>query len=115
MSLVVSLRVPDGVVLAADSLSTAFQTLQLQLAELTAKCPKCSEDIHLSDLKLLSLPVPMSSFSYAQKLFPLYGKYGMATYGINVLAGRTIYHHVKQMQREQPELPESLEALRLRH
>lgn len=51
MTLTVSVRVPDGIVLAADSLTT-IETRLSGKGELGLKCPKCNEEIKVSDLPL---------------------------------------------------------------
>ena len=110
MSLVVSLRVPDGHVIAADSLSTGSAALQVA-ADLSAKCPKCKETIELKQLPLPVIPVPLSSFSYTQKLFPLYRRYGIATFGMNALQGQTVYRHMKQFEADNTVPPSSVQEL----
>ena len=45
MSLVVSLRVPDGIVIAADSLSTAQNTLEFIAEGIEIECPNCKKKL----------------------------------------------------------------------
>ena len=68
MSLIVSLRVPDGIVVAADSLSTALNVMQVATKGIKAKCPKCGENIREKELKLPPIPIPFSASSYTQNL-----------------------------------------------
>lgn len=97
MTLIVSLRIPDGLVLAADSLSTNQARIGIA-ADVNVKCPKCDADFQLHDLKLPPFPVPSSTFSFAQKLFPFCKKFGVASYGIGILNQKTIYHHIKELE-----------------
>ncbi len=90
MTLTVVVRVPDGVVLAADSLASLQQTLTPQ-AEVAGKCPKCNEDIKISDLKLPSISIPSGGSPFAQKLFSLSKRnIGVTAYGSPFLDGRTV-------------------------
>lgn len=97
MTLVVSLRIPDGLVLAADSLlsiptqievSTGFQT----------KCPKCQSEIDLKEIKMPPILVPGTTSSFSQKLFSFKEKFGVGTHGTGTLANKTIYYQVKELE-----------------
>ncbi len=101
MSLVVSLRIPDGVVVAADSLSTVQHRVELR-PEFKTNCPKCKKSIELKDLPPLQLPMPMalSTSSFAQKLFPLHGRFGIGAFGWSILQERTVGYHIETLQRE---------------
>ncbi|NQS99270.1 MAG: hypothetical protein HQ591_12525 [candidate division Zixibacteria bacterium] len=110
MSLTISLRVPDGIVLAADSLSTQRSALQL-MAEFHAKCPKCETEFPIKDLPLPAVHVPSSTGSFAQKVTSLKTKdnkhsLGIATFGMGVITGKTIYYHLRMLN--QIELFENL-------
>jgi 20S proteasome alpha/beta subunit len=99
MTLVVSLRIPDGIVLAADSLSTAIGTMGIA-ANIKTKCPKCNNDIELKDLKIPPLAIPSSVQSFAQKLFPFKEKFGAAFFGAGILNNKTIFYHVQNLENE---------------
>lgn len=92
MSLVVSLRVPDGIVVAADSLSTAHNIMQLTASGLEAKCPRCSEIIRAEDLKLPPIPIPFSASSYTQKLFAI-GRSAVGTWGQGIVNKKSMQYH----------------------
>ncbi|MCX6234830.1 MAG: hypothetical protein NT175_08945 [Bacteroidetes bacterium] len=98
MTLVVSLRVPDGVVLAADSLQTAQVAIQPGVKDFKVKNPKTGEEIPFGDLILPPIMMPTSTFSYAQKLFSFQDKFGVATFGSAVINNRTIYNHIKNLE-----------------
>ena len=98
MSLIVSLRVPDGVVLAADSLQTTQGIIIPGLKNLTVKNPKTKEDIKIGDLNLPAIKIPTSTSAYAQKLFPFDGKFGIASFGTSIINNRTIYNHIKTLE-----------------
>jgi len=100
MSLIISQRIPDGIVVAADSMSTAQNLIEFAVRGGETECPKCNEKIKLADLKFPPVPVPFSASSYTQKLFPLYGKYAVASFGQGIINGKTIYYHIKQFEKE---------------
>lgn len=97
MTLAVSLRVPDGLVIAADSLSTTRGQLGIT-AEWKGACPECKKNIQVKDISLPPIPIPASVSSFAQKVFPFLNVYGIATYGTAILNEKTIYYHVKTLE-----------------
>ena len=104
MSLTISLRVPDGIVLAADSLSTQTSAIHL-MAEFQANCPKCKEEFPIKDLGLPPLPITSSTRSFAQKMSSLKTKdnqfsLGIATFGMGVVNKKTIYYHIRLLNQE---------------
>ena len=62
MTLIVSVRIPDGVVIAGDSLSTVKEKGQL-----------------------------VSNLSHAQKVFPFCGRFGVGIYGAGLLANKSVH------------------------
>jgi hypothetical protein len=99
MTLTICVRVPDGVVLAADSLASIMQVLTPQAA-IAGKCPKCKEDIKLDDLTLPPINMPAGGSWYAQKLYNI-GKrnIGVAVYGTPFLDGRTVESHIREFEK----------------
>lgn len=100
MSLVISLRIPDGIVVAADSLSTSNDVLEIASSEIKIECPHCKKTIKGKGFKLPPIPIPFSASSYTQKLFKLYGKYAISFIGIGILNSKSIYYHIKQFELE---------------
>ncbi len=98
MTLVVSLRIPDGVVIAADSLQTSTGTITPGIKDFKVKNPKTGDEISIGDLEFPPIPIPTSTFSFAQKLFPFNKKFGIATFGSAIINGRTIYNHIKNLE-----------------
>ena len=100
MRLVVSLRIPDGVVIATDSLSTVQASVARQ-PEISIPCPKCKEKIELQDLPPMHMPMPtsLSTSSFAQKLFPFFRRFGIGAYGVSILSHKTIGHHLQTLAR----------------
>lgn len=96
MTLIVSLRIPDGIVIAGDSLSTVNRTGQLDVKIDTA-CPYCKRK-HRIEQKLPIPNVPVTTFSYAQKVFPFFGKFGLGTFGAGLLANQSVYFATRLME-----------------
>jgi hypothetical protein len=99
LTLTICVLVPDGIVLAADSLVTIMATLT-PTGELGTKCPKCEEPIKISDLKLPPINMPTGGSPYGRKLFNI-GKrnIGIATFGATALTGRTVESHIKEFEK----------------
>jgi hypothetical protein len=96
VTLNVSLCVPDGIVIASDSLATLSEPISKKI-NVDSKCPKCNENIQLKDVQVPPFSVPSSSFPYAQKLFSIKKKLGMAVYGTAHLNGRSMYSHITEL------------------
>ena len=101
MTLNVSLRVPDGIVLASDSLSTLAQSFNQKMT-VSGKCDKCGEIVEIKDVQTPPVNIPSSSWPYVQKLFPIQGRFGLATYGLAFVNQRSIYNHIIELT---PTLP----------
>ena len=95
MTLIVSVRTPDGVVIASDSLLRLIGQGSLE-APVDATRP---EDNHKQKIQQPSvLPVPQKTFSYAQKIFPFCGKFGIGLFsggGVGLLENKSIYSTIR--------------------
>ena len=98
MSLVVSLRIPDGIVVAADSLATSHTLLEFVAQEVEVECPHCKEKISGKEFHFPPVPIPFSASSYTQKLFPLQGKFALSSVGQGIINNQSIYYHIKQFE-----------------
>ena len=96
MTLIVSLRIPDGIVIAGDSLSTLMGQGQFETT-IGVICPECNHQ-HEIQPKSPIFPVPGTTFSYAQKVFPFCGKFGVGTFGSGLLANKSIYFIMRLFQ-----------------
>lgn len=120
MTLVVSLRALDGVILAADSLATMNSRLELiteheleckeckntvrvsdvyQDARARAACPSCNKDIEIKLEKPPAVQMSSSTMSFAQKVFPFLDTYGVAVFGASAIGPKTIFNHLKGFER----------------
>jgi len=89
----VSVRVPDGIVLASDSLASSFKPVQANIQLQPFDCGKCGATIKPG---LVQAPVgvlPGSSTPLASKLFYV-GNYGVTFFGAAAINGRSVFNHV---------------------
>ncbi|HEY2567897.1 MAG TPA: hypothetical protein VGI25_01120, partial [Candidatus Udaeobacter sp.] len=70
MTLNVSLRVPDGIVLASDSLSTLSEPINQKMT-VNGTCDGCGKQVEIRDVQTPPITVPSSTWPYTQKLFPI--------------------------------------------
>ena len=96
MTLIVSLRIPDGIVIAGDSLSTLMGQGQFETT-IDVTCPACNHQ-HEIQPKSPTFPVPGTTFSYAQKVFPFCGKFGVGTFGTGLLANKSVHFIMRLLQ-----------------
>ncbi len=89
MTLIVSLRIPDGIVIAGDSLSTLMGQGQLE-ATIGVTCPNCNHN-HEIQQKFPMPPMSATTFSYAQKVFPFCQAFGVGTFGAGLVADKSVY------------------------
>ena len=98
MTLIVSLRIPDGIVIAGDSLSTVISQNQIE-ATTQVTCPECEHKQEIQQNFPIP-PIPATTFSYTQKVLPFYNTYGIGTFGIGLLANKSIYFAMRLIERD---------------
>lgn len=103
VTLIVSLRNLDGIVIAGDSLSTMVGNLEVQ-ADVNVVCPQCGHQ-HVTQTVVGGIPLPSTTFSFAQKVFPFLDEYGVGTFGAGQLAGKTIYFAIRELEKQLEKLP----------
>jgi hypothetical protein len=96
MTLNVSLRVPDGIVIASDSLSTVSQPVS-QTVNVKAKCDQCGNLLEIKDVPTKVVSVPASTWPYTQKVFPFLAHFGVAIFGSNFVNDRSMYSHISDL------------------
>jgi hypothetical protein len=96
VTLNVSLRVPDGIVLASDSLATLMSSVN-QRINVEGNCHKCGTKVEIKDVQTPPLTIPSSTWPYAQKMYPIQGRYGLATWGAGFVNYRSIYNHIIEL------------------
>ncbi len=97
MSLVVSLRIPDGIVIAADSVSMVTASFGMA-GDAEATCPHCSKQFAVADIHLPPMPMAASTTSFTQKLLPFHEKAAVALFGMTAVGDRTTAYHVRKLQ-----------------
>lgn len=95
MTLIVTLRTPDGVVIAGDSLSTMMANKLLE-GDFKVECPKCNHP-HTFKGRMPNI-YQSNTLSHAQKVLPFMEKFGVGTFGIGQVAGRTIYFALRELE-----------------
>ena len=98
MTLIVSLRIPDGIVIAGDSLSTLMRQDQFEAA-IDVTCPSCKHE-HEIQTPIAEFRVPGTTFSYAQKVFPFCGRFGVGAFGNGLLADKSIYFLMRAFEQK---------------
>lgn len=96
MTLIVSLRIPDGIVIAGDSLATVVGQGQLE-ATIDVECPSCNHN-HEIQSKFPMPPISATTFSYAQKVFSFCHTFGIGTFGSGLVDGKSIYFAIRLLE-----------------
>lgn len=94
MTMNVTVRVPDGLVIASDSLASQQNPIQLPPLAFQHKCGSCGHEENVG----LAVPpppigVPANSSPLANKLFYI-GQFGVCFHGAAAVGGRTLCNHV---------------------
>lgn len=97
MTLAVSVRIPDGVVLAVDSLSTVQGSLNLKM-DAGFKCQQCGKENQVKDMKLPPLPYPVSTKSAAQKIVKFRDSFGAAFFGSTFVNRKSMLSQIKTLE-----------------
>lgn len=92
MTMNVTVRVPDGLVIASDSLASQQNQLTL-LAKTQHTCGSCGNQEEVSFDEPPPIGVPANSSPLANKLFYI-GQFGVAFHGAAAVGGRTLCNHV---------------------
>lgn len=111
MTLVVSVRVPDGIVIAADSLAT-LQAQGQTSASIEISCPNCQHK-HTVDV---DVPIPtefgtVSTMPFAQKVIPLFGRFGIGAFGSSLIGEVSVFSLIRAFERENNSDADKLEPI----
>lgn len=96
MTLIVSLRTPDGIVLAGDSIASMMTNMNFE-ADIEVECPECNHK-HTVSVNVPMPSMPATTFSYAQKIFPFLKRYGVGTSGTGMILGKSIYYITREFE-----------------
>ena len=100
MTLIASCRVPDGIIIAGDSMSSLVVAPPKMEASGRTKCPNCGQ-VH--DFKThINTPIGLgvtSTSPYSQKIQPLWKTYGVGTHGTSVIANKSIFACIREFEK----------------
>jgi len=102
MTLVVSVRVPDGVVLAVDSLTVTRGKVAIE-ADIETKCTHCGKKITIPKFTPPPIEFPSSTSVFAQKLFSIKGRFGIGAYGGTTINRQGMYSQMKRFEQQLPD------------
>ena len=102
MTLIVSLRIPDGIVIAGDSLATVVGQGQLN-ATIGVNCPECGHN-HEVHSQFPMPQMPATTFSYAQKVFSIYKNFGVGIFGTSLIGDKSVYFAMRVIEKSIPDL-----------
>jgi hypothetical protein len=112
MTLIVSVRSLDGIVIAGDSLAT-FLNAPTVTGDIDIDCPACNHR-HVTQAVLPGNAHAATTLSYAQKIFPFMDRFGVGIYSGLIVLGRTVHfafrEYEKQCQDEGQEFSGAAEA-----
>lgn len=97
MTLVVSVRIPDGVVLAVDSLSTVSGAFNFAM-DAEFKCKSCGTPNEVKNMQVPQVAFPISTKSSAQKLVKFKEKFGVAFFGNSFVNKKSILSQIKSLE-----------------
>ena len=97
MTLLVSVRVPDGIIVGADSLATISVSRQ-EKAVRKITCPECGHE-HDVEVKF-QLPSGGSTLPYALKLIPMFERVAVATTGSYIIGAKTTFSLLAEFEAE---------------
>jgi len=101
MTLIASTRVPDGIVIASDSVSTITAMGQALSAKGKTTCPHCGQEYEFTAPIQVPLgPGVTTTLPYSQKLQSLWGKYGVGTHGTGIIGNRSVYAIVRAFEQK---------------
>ena len=99
VTLIASTRVPDGIIIAADSVSSIMAMGRALSAKGTTKCPHCGQEHEFSaPIQLPMGPGVTSTLPYSQKLQSLWARYGVGTHGSGVLGNRSVFAIIQEFE-----------------
>ena len=109
MTLIVSLRIPDGIVIAGDSLLTLMKREWLD-NKTDVTCPECNHKHEIRN-RLQTPPTPATTFPHTQKVFPFCGKFGVGIYEPGLLANKPVYSVMRLFEQNLKEQEKSFDSV----
>jgi hypothetical protein len=92
------MRIPDGIVIAGDSLSTI--TAQSRIVNIQdIKCPDCGKKHKVKHTTNMA-PTTISNMSYAEKVFSIFDRFGVGIFGYGSVGGKSVYFVIKTFEQK---------------
>lgn len=99
MTLIVSTRVPDGIVIAADSMSSILTGPPKISAKGKTICPNCGKEHDFSvQMQIPIMPGVTSTLPFSQKLQPLWNKFGVGTHGAGIIGNKSVFACIRDFE-----------------
>ncbi len=100
MTLIASCRVPDGIIIAADSMSSLIVAQPKIEANGKTTCPQCGQEHGFKARIDIPMGLGVTSTSpYSQKIQPLWKTYGVGTSGTSVIANKSIFACIREFEK----------------
>lgn len=99
MTLIVSVRSAEGIVVAGDTLAST-QELVPVVGDLSFPCTSCGKVNSVENHEVARVAVNLNTFPTARKVFPFLKRFGVGTYGLGVIADRTPFFAIRQFESE---------------
>ena len=99
MTLIVSVRSAEGIVVAGDTLASGMAQIPFA-SDLETTCPRCGERTTHQNLPVASINMPLNSFPSSRKVFPFFDRFGIGTFGVGIIEHRTPFFAIRQMEED---------------
>ena len=110
MSLIVSVRSAEGIIIAGDTLLSTSRQIPIDL-DVQFNCTGCGET-NAVKRQVGSPPVPSNSFPSSRKIFPILDRFGVGTFGMAVIGNETPFLTLKKLEAEKREKNQSFDTVR---
>ena len=97
MTLIVSARSAEGIVLAGDTLASTVRTMPVQ-GNVPLLCGRCGAVNDVSSEQIATVQVPANSFPSSRKIFPFLKRFGIGTYGRAVIGEQTTFMAIRHLE-----------------
>lgn len=110
MTLVVSLRNPEGIVLAGDGLSSVYDVIE-GIGRFVLHCPTCHAKHTTEKVSITDTLIPSTTCASNQKVFPLFNGFGIGAYGHAHVMEKSVGFALKEMERQFAQNGQTIENL----
>ena len=107
MTLIISVRSNEGIVIAGDTLASTSEAKAVS-GNLNVTCPSCTGQFTLPGSAMGTIRMPLNRFPSARKVFPLFDTFGVGVFGASLIQGKTPYFIIRQLEEAYTEPTPSL-------